>query len=232
MGFLKNFFEFRQMKSLIKQATETIYSEQFDYEVALQRLEMKSDKLTALIAIKFAVYLDEPVSKDDIKQAIKEVHLSKIEFKEKEQMEGFLDSLKDDTEIDWLERTKSILEGKLAYKENEYSYEAAIYHLEKIKKGPSTAKEKEKWKTLSSNLEEAEKNYNDHVQKLMDVQDEEQSRKAAQAVLDKMIAERDERRKHMTDEEIQNEIAQAKIDRENILSDLKQQLKKSKENDN
>lgn len=220
------------MKSLIIQATETIYSEQFDYEIALKRLEMKSDKLTALIAIKFAVYLDEPVSKEDIKQAIKEVQLSKIEFKEEEQMEGFLDSLKDDTEIDWLERTKSILEGKLAYKENEYSYEAAIYHLEKIKKGPASAKEKEKWKTLSSNLEEAEKNYNNHVQKLMDVQDEEQSRKAAQAVLDKMIAERDERRKHMTDEEIQNEIAQAKIDRENILSDLKQQLKKSKENDN
>lgn len=232
MGFLKTFFEFRQMKSLIIQATETIYSEQFDYEIALKRLEMKSDKLTALIAIKFAVYLDEPVSKEDIKQAIKEVQLSKIEFKEEEQMEGFLDSLKDDTEIDWLERTKSILEGKLAYKENEYSYEAAIYHLEKIKKGPASAKEKEKWKTLSSNLEEAEKNYNNHVQKLMDVQDEEQSRKAAQAVLDKMIAERDERRKHMTDEEIQNEIAQAKIDRENILSDLKQQLKKSKENDN
>src|SRR5690606_21533509 len=122
MGFLKNFFEFRQMKSLIKQATETIYSEQFDYEVALHKFEMKSYKLTALIAIKFAVYLDEPVSKDDIKQAIKEVHLCKIKFKEEEQMEGFLDSLKDDTEIDWLERTKSILEGTLAYKENEYSY--------------------------------------------------------------------------------------------------------------
>ena len=54
------------MKSLIKQATETIYSEEFDYEIALKRLEMKSDKLTALIAIKFAVYLDEPVSKEDI----------------------------------------------------------------------------------------------------------------------------------------------------------------------
>lgn len=216
MGLFKSFFEFRQMKSLIKQATKTIYSEQFDFEIVLQRLTVKSDKLTALIAIKFAVYLDEPVSKDDIKQAIKEVQQSKIEFKEEEQMEVFLDSLKDDTEIDWLERTKSILDGKLAYKENEYSYEAAIYHLEKIKKGPSTPKEKEKWKTLSSNLEAAEKIYNNHLQKLMDVQDEEQSRKAAQAVLDKMIAERDERRKHMTDEEIQNEIAKAKLDRENF----------------
>lgn len=232
MSILKKIFQYRKMKSLIKQATETIYSEQFDFENILKRLTGKSDELTALMAIKFGVYLDEPVSKDDIKEAIKEVQLSKIEFKEERQMEVFLKSLKDDTELDWLERTKSILEGKLAYKQNEYSYEAAIYHLEKLKKGPSTAKEKEKWKTLSSNLEETKKNYNDHLQKLTDIQDDEQSKKAAQAVLDKMIAERDERRKYMTDEEVQNEIAQAKIDRENILSDLKQQVKKSKENGN
>src|SRR5690606_16287549 len=120
-------------------------------------------------------------------------------------------------ELDWLERTKSILEGKLAYKQNEDSYEASIYYLEKMKKGPATAKEKEEWKILSSNLEEAERSYNDHLQKLKDLQEEEESNKAAQAVLDEMIAERDERRKYMTDDEIQNEIAQAKINREKIL---------------
>lgn len=126
-----------------------------------------------------------------------------------------------------MERTKSIIEGKLAFKQNEYSYEAAIYHLEKVKKGPASLKEKEKWKVLSSNLEQAERNYNDHLQKLKELEEEE-STKAAQAVLDKMIAERDERRKHMTDEEIQNEIAKAKVEREEILRQLKETVQKNK----
>lgn len=227
MGLLKNYFEYRNMKSLIRQATETVYSEQFDFESILAKLSTRTDRLQALIAIKFAVYIDEPITRDDIKQALEEVHSAKRDLKEDGEMKTFLKILQESTEVDWLERTKSILEGKLAFKQNEYSYEAAIYHLEKVKKGPASLKEKEKWKVLSSNLEQAERNYNEHLQKLKELEEEE-STKAAQAVLDKMIAERDERRKHMTDEEIQNEIAKAKVEREEILRRLKETVQKNK----
>ncbi len=230
MNFFKKYLEFKKMKSLIKQATETIYSERFDFDNILQRLLTQTDKLQALIAIKFAVYLDEPISKDDIKQALEEIYSAKDELKEEGEMQAFLKILQESTEIDWLERTKTILEGKLAFKENKYSYEASIYHLENIKKSPAPQKEKDKWKALSNNLEEAQKNYDDHLQKLKEAEEQE-STKAAQAVLEKMIAERDERRKHMTDEEIQSEIAQAKIDREEIIKHLKETVQKIKVTD-
>lgn len=216
------------MKSLIKQATETIYSEQFDFDTILNKLLTQTDKLQALIAIKFAAYNNEPMCKDDIKQALEEINSSKKDLKEDGEMKAFLKILQESAEVDWLERTKTILEGKLAFKQNKYSYDASIYHLESIKKGPASQKEKAKWKALSTELEVAQKNYDDHLQKLKEVEEQE-STMAAQAALDKMIAERDERRKHMTDEEIQNEIAQAKIDREEILRQLKETVQKNKE---
>lgn len=227
MNFLKKYFEQKKMKSLIKQATETIYSEQFDFDSILKKLLTQTDKLQALIAIKFATYINEPIGKEDIKQAIEEINSAKNDLKEEGEMKAFLKILQESTEVDWLERTKTILEGKLALKQNKYSYQASIYHLESIKKGPASSKEKAKWKVLSSELEVAQKNYNSHLQKLKEAEEQE-STKAAQAALDKMVAERDERRKHMTDEEIQNEIAQARIDREEIIKQLKETVQKNK----
>ena len=156
------------MKALVKQVTESIYSEQFDFSGMLTNLLGQTNTLQALIAIKIAVTADEPISRNDIEQALEEVYLCERDLNEAE-MQIFLKTLEESSEIDWLERAKSILEGKLALKENEYSYEAAIYRLEKIKKGPATLKERNKWKILSSNLEQAEKNYNDHLQKINEI---------------------------------------------------------------
>ena len=144
-------------------------------------------------------------------------------------MEIFIDLLKESTELDWLERTQTILEGKLAHKKNKYSYEAAIYHLESIKKGPATLKEKAKWKTLSNNLEEAKRNLDGIEGKIKETSEQESARKA-QAVLDKMVEEMNERRKTMTDEEIQEEIIQARIDREEALKHLREITQKNKRN--
>lgn len=227
MKFFTKYFQFRKMKSLIKQATETIYSEQFDYENIVRKLSSQTNTLQALIAIKYAVYTDEPIEKVDIRQALDEVVSAEQDVEEGREMEIFLGLLKESTEVDWLRRTEAILEGKLANKKNKYSYEAAIYHLESIKKGPATLKEKAKWKTLSNDLEEAKENLKEVEGKIKETAEQESTRKA-QAVLDKMIEEMNERRKTMTDEEIQEEIAQARINREEAIKEIKEIAQKNK----
>lgn len=229
MKFLTKYFQYRKMKSLIKLATEAIYSEQFDFENIVRKLSSQTNTLRALIAIKYAVYTDEPIGKTDIRQALDEVVSAEQNVDEGREMEIFLGLLKESTEVDWLRRTETILEGKLAHKKNEYSYEAAIYHLESIKKGPATSKEKAKWKTLSNDLEEAKENLKEIEGKIKETAEQESTRKA-QAVLDKMIEEMNERRKTMTDEEIQEEIAQARINREEAIKSIKEIAQKNKGN--
>ncbi len=227
MQILRKYLQYRKMKSLIKQATEAIYSEKFDFDSILEKMLYQTDKLNSLIAIKFAVFINEPLNKDDIKQALEEVQLAKGDMKDDDVMQTFLRLLQESTELDWLNRTELILKGKLAFKQNKYSYEGAIYHLENAKKGPASIKERDKWKALANNLEEAENNYNTHLSKLEQME-EEDSRKKAQAVLDNMIKERDERRKNMTDDEIQKEIALAKIQGEEAIKSIKEIVKKNK----
>jgi phage-related minor tail protein len=215
------------MKSLITQATEALYSELFDFDKVLEKLSSKAGKLEVLIAIKLAASLNSPLTKNDIKEAMSELISSKADLEDNSEMNIFLNLLQESTELDWLEKTKRILKGKLAYKQNQYSYEASIYHLEKTKKRPASTNERAKWATLSENLEQAQKNYDDHIQKLKFIEQEDSTKKA-QAVLDQMIKERDERRKNMTDAEIENEIKMARVQREEILKDIKAKLQKPK----
>lgn len=233
MNFIKKYFEYKEMKTLIKRVTETIYSEHFDFDEILKNLLDQTGKLQALTAIKFACNINKPLNNEDIKQAIDELNCVYNNLKEKEEIKIYLKTLQESAEIDWQKRTKLIHEGKLAYKVNKHSYEAAIYHLEKRKKGPASSKEKEKWKKLSNDILEANQNLKNAKEELVNAKDElkrvqeEKSLKKAEEVINKMAAEIKERRKYMSDEEIQNEIEQAKINREEILKKLKETLKKN-----
>jgi len=212
------------MKSLIREATESIYSEQFNFEKIYSQIESKSNKLKALIAIKYAVSYNEPLKKADIIEALDETIGTEKEVQKGKEMEIFLDLLRDSVKLDWLKRTEYILNGKLANIKNEYSFEGSIYYLEKIKKGPATSIEREKWKSLSSEMLESEANLKRIEQEILDKMEEEDSNKKAQAALDKMVSEMKERRKNMTDEEIQEEIAQARINRQESIDSLKKLL--------
>lgn len=224
MGLFRSFFQSRQIRNLMKLATEAIYSEQFDFEHTLNVLSAKTNTLSALMAIKFAIPKDEPVDRTDIKQALSEIRSTEKEFQGTREMEVFLNLLKESTEIDWLEKTNDILERKLAYKSNEYSYEGCIYLAEKTKKGPTTKLERANWKKLAEELKEASLD----LERIEAELDEERSKANAQLALNKMIAEMNERRKDMTPEEIQAEIEQAQIDRSKILDELKETLRKNK----
>ena len=148
------------MKSLISEANESIYSEQFNFEVVFSKIASKSSKLKALIAIQYAVNYNEPLKKVDIIEALNESKVTEKEVQKGKEMDIFLNLLRDSVKLDWLKKTEYILNGKLAYKTNKYSFEGTIYSLEKEKKGPVTLKEREKWELLSKEIIESEENLN------------------------------------------------------------------------
>ncbi len=228
MNYFSMYFQYLGMKSLIKLATESIYSEQFDFEKVEATLISKSSKLKALIAIKYAVTANEPLSKVNILEALDETKLTKIDLEEGRAMEIFLTLLRDSTKLDWLKRTEYILNGKLANKKNKYSFEGSVYSLEKIKKGPATYEEKEKWRILCKEVIEAQENLKRIEQDLLEKMDEDDSNKKAQAVLDKIIVDMKERRKNMTDEEIKEEIVQSRLNINKSIESIKSIVNKNK----
>jgi hypothetical protein len=76
-------------------------------------------------------------------------------------------------------------------------------------------------------LEKAKVNLAEINEKTKETAGQESSRKA-QVVFDQMIEEMNERRKTMTDEEIQEEIAQALINREEALKQIKEIARNNK----
>jgi hypothetical protein len=116
MKFVTHYFEYRKMKSLIMQATKTIYAEKFDFENILRRLSSQTNTLHALIAIKYAVYTNEPIDKEDIEQALDEFLSCEKDIEKGREMEIFINLLKESTEVDWLERLKQFLKANLPTK--------------------------------------------------------------------------------------------------------------------
>jgi hypothetical protein len=179
MNFLSKYFNYLEMKSLISEANESIYSEQFNFEVVFSKIASKSTKLKALIAMQYAVNYNEPLKKVDIIEALNESIVTEKEVQKGKEMDIFLNLLRDSVKLDWLKKTVYILNGKLAYKTNKYSFEGTIYYLEKEKKGPVTLKEREKWKLLSKEVNESEENLNRIEQEILEKMEEEDSNKKA-----------------------------------------------------
>ena len=227
MNFLSKYFNYLEMKSLISEANESIYSEQFNFEVVFSKIASKSSKLKALIAIHYAVNYNEPLKKVDIIEALNESKVTEKEVQKGKEMDIFLNLLRDSVKLDWLKKTEYILNGKLAYKTNKYSFEGTIYSLEKEKKGPVTLKEREKWELLSKEIIESEENLNRIEQEILEKMEEEDSNKKAQLVLDNIISEMNERRKNMSDEEIQEEIVQARLNRLKSVESIKKIIKEN-----
>lgn len=165
----------RLMKLLITVATKAIYSEQFNIDAVIRRLADNNKPfqlLRAYIAIQVAMQLTEPMNQKDINFAITTLCRAEQseQFLNKTDFEKVLWLHKELAELCWLHKTKCILERKLAYKNNNYSYDAAIYKLENVKKCPSNHQEREKWRKLAAAVEESEKQLEDYLEKKQDVQ--------------------------------------------------------------
>jgi len=161
---LQQFFATRTMKQSIKLAIEAIYSERFDMELVLKQLangDEPIELLRAYIAIQVATQLTEPLNETDVSHALEELRSSGDRLN-KPDFESIVGLRKELAEICWQHRTVEILERKLAAKDNEYSYEAAIYQLEKGK-GPATVEMRTKYQMLAAKIEETEKKLQDHL---------------------------------------------------------------------
>jgi len=219
---LRKYFFRQKIKRLIKLASVAIYSEQFDMEILVNNISSSDDGvdlLRAYVAIQTATRLNVPICEKDIDHALDELHSSEQHINEPD-FETILGLHKDLAEIYWLKKTETILEAKLSYKTDEYSYEGMLYRLENDMKGPATNQEREKYRKLSKAIHEADG-------KLEEYLDENASKEAAEEAFKKLKYEvESEIREHgpSTKEDLQKEL-------DDLISQLKISLKPKKDND-
>jgi hypothetical protein len=167
-GF-RNILPRRLMKKLITLATKEIYLEQFDFDAIIGKLvgnEKGVAFLRAYIAIQTATRLSEPLTDNDVEHALvsfceAEQHVDDPEFEE------ILEVHKELAELHWMERNTAILKGKLAHKNNEYSFEGGVYAHERAGKAPITSQKREELKSLSANISHLDKQIEEHELKAL-----------------------------------------------------------------
>jgi hypothetical protein len=169
------------MRRSVTIATEALYSEHFDMDDVVRRLantDNSDQLLLAYLAIQVASNLSGPICEGDVDYRLQELISAD---------QDALSLNKDLAEFGWSQKAHELLNRKTACRENKYSYEAAVYQLEKAKKGPSSYEEREKWKHLAAKVAETES-------KLEACLDEQASLEAAklafQKLLDDMKAQR------------------------------------------
>lgn len=131
---IKIYFLKKQLARLIKQATQAIYSEQFDLNELTKILNSNKniDLLKTYIAVQVATGLVLPLEKNEIDKAL-EVFLSfKKMLQYSEECENILELHKFKAEKNLLKLKIDFVIGKIAFEANEFSYEGIIYKAEKI----------------------------------------------------------------------------------------------------
>jgi hypothetical protein len=87
---------------------------------------------------------------------------------------------KDLAELGWYEKAQQLLDRSTVSRADEYSYEGAIYRLEKAKKGPSSCEERKRWKQMTTEIAEAKVTLETYL-------DEKASREAAELAFQNLL---------------------------------------------
>jgi hypothetical protein len=139
---IRTYFARRLLRQLIELATEALYSEQFDMGSIVNRLCRNRSGvplLRAFVAIQTAAQLGEPLNDTDVDRAFDAFDAAEKRA-ESPVFRNILDVHKELAEHYWSLRQIAILRGKLAHKNDRYSYEGTVYFLQHTNKGPvSTA---------------------------------------------------------------------------------------------
>ncbi len=238
MKLFESYFKRQKFKNIVTKVNEYIYSERFEMKNLLQAITTNfrdDEMLRAYVAIEVATKLTEPLSKQDIDYALEVIASAEQVSYDSEQFKDILQIHKISAENNWKEKTELIQKGKQSRKKDKYSYEGAIYDLEKTKKAPSTSKERQKWKALSIDYIEkeqrfkvVEKEYNEAVKKLREDYEEQESTIKAEAALQRIKAEVEEEKK-LNGEKSEDQILK---EREGILEDIKGKLRKIRDDNN
>ncbi len=155
----------RRMKLSIRLATMAIYSEQFDISAIVKKLSDNTGGIAlvrAYISVSIAAGLTEPLSEADVDHALEKLRVSEQHFLSKPDFETILKMHKELAERNWLRRRAAILNGKLAFKNDKYSYAGMIYSRENAKQGPCSPDERKDTRTHQEKIAEAERKLEEH----------------------------------------------------------------------
>ncbi len=146
----KAFFAKRLLRQLIEMATETLYSEQFDLDSLIKRLSRNQKGiplLRAYVAVQTAARLSEPLNDADVERAMETARRSEG-HSESPVFQDILEVHRELAGLYWSERELAILQGKLAHKNDKYSFEGTIYNLQQSNKGPVSKEQRAKYELL------------------------------------------------------------------------------------
>lgn len=142
------------LRQFIEIATQALYSEQFDMESIVTRLtrgQTGVPLLRAYVAIQITARLTEPLTNADVDRAFNAVHLCEV-YSESPVFQDILDLHKELADLYWNLQQLTIISGKLAHQNDEYSQEGVLYILQHSNKGPVSREQRAKFETISNEL--------------------------------------------------------------------------------
>ena len=220
---IKKFFVSKKIRRLVANITEAIYSEKYTMESLINKFADKNNllsKLQCYIAIKVASELNEPISNEIINNATDDFLITSKSILYRKTFDELFKSHKDLAEICFLEKMIAILERQQIYNTDKYTYEGLIYAVEKNRKGPSSGVEREKYKKLANDYQEAMRKYEEYLE-----EDEKAYKKAFEEWFNKTKLE--------VEEDVRINGPRSKEDlekeREDLWKELSETLKKQKE---
>ncbi len=176
IGNTRNNLARQLLRKLIGIATETLYSEQFDFHPLVQRLSRNGQELgllRAYVAISIAAQLAEPLTDDDVDRGV----IMLTELESHSHSTSFSEILEVHKEIAahfWSCAHLSILRGKLAHQRNECSFDGGLYELQRSKKGPASKAERERLEPICREMEDLNRQIEQAELKAWKEQDEEE----------------------------------------------------------
>lgn len=166
----------RLWRRLICMATQSLYTEQFDFEAIVRRLSRDQQGvalLHAYVAVQIAAQLTESVTDSDVERALDAVRLSEL-HSGSPVFEEIVDVHRELAELHWSRAQLAILRGKLAHKNDEYSYEGAIYEVQHSNKGPLTKPQRTKCESICKEMADLNRQVEEAELKALKEQDEEE----------------------------------------------------------
>jgi len=146
---------YRFFEANMKMAHYLLYSEKYTYEDAyLEMCPNKSEKdqtLISLISFYYAIGVTSPISQSILDEVYEDYIKYATVISDDSKALTVFKVFEDLIEVEWLQRTKEILVGKIAFQQKFYSSEAGIYFAQKKNKGPIPDEQKRKWEALPNN---------------------------------------------------------------------------------
>jgi TPR repeat protein len=151
--------EKRSVRAAIKLAVTAVYSESSNMSSVVQaisRNESGIELARAYIAVQVAAGLTGPLADADIDHAIEELRISQEQLGQAA-FERHLERHRELAEQRWSRKRITILDGKRAFREDEWSYAGVLYAMEDAKKGPLSTSERKQVRKLINDAAEAER---------------------------------------------------------------------------